>query len=68
MAYITNMAELLFIRVADKSYARTYDEIVEEILGKYGSFYLGISMSITLLLGNAGHLQVVSSILYEIIL
>jgi len=67
MAYITNMAELLFIRVADKSYARTYDEIVEEILGKYGSFYLGISMSITLLLGNA-HLQVVSSILYEIIL
>jgi len=32
------MAELLFIRIANDSESTTYDEIVEEILGKIGSF------------------------------
>jgi len=68
VAYITNMSQILFIRITEEINLKSYEEIVEHVLGKFGSFYLGISMCLCCLLLNAAHLNVVSHLLYEIIL
>jgi len=37
-AFITNMSQILFLHVANESDEDTYEGIVDEVLGKYGSW------------------------------
>jgi len=62
------MAQVLFLYVSNESEEDTYEGIVDEVLGKIGSWYLGIAMAVTNCIANAAHLGVCAGLLHELIM